>query len=198
MISCNECQKKIASVFDNEASEGNESLISDHIQHCPNCQAFRGHMIKMRQALVSDPVPFVSLKFPQECMQGIVANGNKSKEPNSKEKASINHASDKFRSLVFVSGLAAAFLIITSLLACLLMVRKVVALNHELQVSQQNLSIAYAERQTEDEREKQEKVYMALFLRMAELEDRFENSSQPRATFLTPGQHDFFYKQGDL
>jgi hypothetical protein len=78
------------------------------------------------------------------------------------------------------------------------MVRKVAALNHELQVSQQNLAVAYAERQTEDEREKQEKVYMALFLRMAELEDRVENFSQPRAIFLPAEQLDFFYKKGDL
>ena len=84
MISCDECQKKIAAVFDNEACERDESLISDHVEHCPECQAFRAHLIKIRQALVSAPVPPVSLELPQECMQGVETNGDKSTEPDSK------------------------------------------------------------------------------------------------------------------
>ena len=80
MISCDECQQKIAAVFDNEANEGDENLISAHIEDCPECQSFRAEIVRIRQALVSAAVPAVSLEFQHERMQEIVAAGKKNKK----------------------------------------------------------------------------------------------------------------------
>ena len=78
MISCDECQKKIVMVLDNEGSAGDDSLISEHVKRCSECKAFRADIIKIRQGLVSDPVPFVSLNFPHVRMLGYGSGGGNS------------------------------------------------------------------------------------------------------------------------
>ena len=49
MISCDECQKKMVALFDNEGSEGDDALMSTHLKDCPECRAFREDMVRIRR-----------------------------------------------------------------------------------------------------------------------------------------------------
>jgi len=191
MISCDECRKKMAAVFDNEASEADESVISAHLEDCPECRAFRAHIIKIRQALVSAPVPAVSFELPQECMRGVEANSEKSREPGSRKNADYERLVVKFQRLAWIGGLAASFLVVVSWLACFVLAGRVRDLRHELQAAQQDLvlaeqdaAVARTEGQSEKDRAREQKAITALYLRMAELERRIDRSDSPRPAYF--------------
>jgi hypothetical protein len=198
MISCNECQKKIAAVYDNEGNEVDERLISAHLEHCPECQSFRLDMIRIRQVLISDPAPPVLLELTQETIQELEAKGNQTKRAGCREEAIPKSQPARYRRFAWIGGLAAAFLIISSLIGCLLLTRKVGILQRKLRISQESLAIAQAEGQSRDERDRQQRAIAALFLRMAELEDRVESVSPPRVTVLPTGQNEFPDRPGEL
>ena len=183
MISCDECQQKIAAVFDNEANEGDEGLISAHIEDCPECQAFRAEIVKIRQALASNAVPAVSLELQYERMQGVETAGMKSKKPGFKERASYERPAVRFQRLAWAGGLAASFLIVVSWLACFVLARRVHDLKQKLQIVQQDLSVAKVEKQLAETQERQEKTTLALYLRMQELEERFDRGQSGRPVF---------------
>ena len=183
MISCDECRQKIAAVFDNEANEGDESLISAHVEDCPECQEFRAELIKIRQALVSAAVPAVSLELQYERMQGVGAAGVKDKQPGSKERDSYQRMAMRFRRLAWAGGLAASFLIIVSWLACFVLADRVHDLKQQLQETQHDLAVANVEKQLEEARERQEKNTLALYLRMQELEERFDKGQSGMPVF---------------
>ena len=183
MISCDECQKKIAAVFDNEASEGDESLISAHIEDCSECQAFRAEIVKIRQALASAAVPAVSLEFQHERMQGAGAAGMKNKQPDFTEIANYERLVVRFRRLAWAGGLAASFLIIVSCLACFVLAGRVHDLKQKLQVAQQDLAVVNVEKQLAEAQDRQEKNTLALYLRMQELEKRFDKGQRGMPVF---------------
>jgi anti-sigma factor RsiW len=183
MISCDECQQKIAAVFDNEASEGDENLISAHIEDCPECQEFRTEIIKIRQALASAAVPAVSLEFQHERMQGAGAAGMKNKQPGFRERTNYERLPVRLRRLAWAGGLAASFLIVVSLLACFTMAGKVNDLKQKLQIAQQDLAVVNVEKQLAEAQERQEKNTLALYLRMQELEERFGKGQSGRPVF---------------
>jgi anti-sigma factor RsiW len=183
MISCDECQQKIAAVFDNEASEGDEGLISAHIEDCPECQEFRAEIVKIRQALASAAVPAVSLELQYERMQGVGAVGMKDKEPGFRERASYERLAVRFRRLAWSGGLAASFLIVVSCLACFILAGRVHDLKQKLQVAQQNLAVFNVEKQLAEAQERQEKTTLALYLRMQELEKRFDKGQSGKPVF---------------
>jgi len=188
MISCDKCQQKIVAVFDNEASEEDEVLISDHIKNCPDCQAFRAEIVKIRQALVSAAVPSVSLELQYKHMQDDVASGMNNKGPDFRERANYEHMAVRFRRLVWAGGLAASFLIIVSWLACFILARRVFDLKQELQVAKQDLAVANVEKQLAEAQERQEKNTLALYLRMQELEERLDRGQSGRPVF-SPTEH---------
>ena len=183
MISCDECQQKIAAVFDNEANEGDEDLISAHIEDCPECQVFRAEIVKIRQALVSAAVPAVSLEFQHERMQGAGAAGMKKKEQGFTGIANYEHLALKFRRLAWAGGLAASFLIIVSCLACFVLAGRIHDLKQKLQVAQQDLAVVNVEKQLAEAQKRQEKNNLALYLRMQELEERFDRDQSGRPVF---------------
>ena len=49
MISCDEYQKKMVAVLDNEGSDEDERLLSAHLADCPECRAFYDGMVSTRQ-----------------------------------------------------------------------------------------------------------------------------------------------------
>ena len=127
MIQCDEYQKKIAAVFDNEASESDKSIISEHVENCPECRAFHIDIIKMRQALVSLPVPPVSLEFSPEIASGLEASGDNCSRGRSKKETIAVHLPLRFRRLAWIGSLAATFLIIFSLVIALIQSKKLVS-----------------------------------------------------------------------
>ena len=173
MISCDECQQKIAAVFDNEAHEGDQSLISVHIENCPECQEFRAEIVKIRQALVSAAVPAVSLELQYERMQGVGAAGKKNNQPAFRNIASYERMAVRFRRLAWAGGLAASFLIIVSWLACFMLAGRAHDLKQQLQIAQHDLDVVNVEKQLAEAKERQQKNTLALYLRMQELEERF-------------------------
>ena len=183
MISCDECQQKIAAVFDNEAAEGDENLISAHIENCPECQAFRAEIVKIRQALVSAAVPAVSLEFQHERMQGAGTAGMKNKKPGFREIANYERPAVRFRRLAWAGGLAASFLIVVSWLACFVLAGRIHDLKQQLQVAQHDLAVVNVEKQLVEAQERQEKTTLALYLRMQELEERFDRGQSGRPVF---------------
>jgi anti-sigma factor RsiW len=183
MISCDECQHKIVAVFDNEAGKGDEDLISDHIENCPDCQAFRAEIVKIRQALVSAAVPSVSLEFQHERLQRIGAAGVKDKETGFRERATYERLTFRFRRLAWVGGLAASFLIVVSWLSCFILARRIHDLQQELQIAKHDLAIANVEKQLAEAHERQEKTTLALYLRIQELEERFDRGRSGRPLF---------------
>ena len=142
MIPCDECQKKMVAVLDNESGESDESLISEHVEDCPECQAFHIDMIRLRQALVSDPVPSVSLVFSPESTKGLEAIEDNDQRPNSKEETMAEHLSLRFRRLAWIGGLAATFLIISSWVVSFVLSGKVADLRGELELARQEIALA--------------------------------------------------------
>jgi len=90
-----------------------------------------------------------------------------------------------------MAGLAGLLLLIISWLACFMLAKEVSNLRllletsrQELAAANQELAVAKAEKQLEENREREQKAITALYLRMAELESRFEKYSSPRNAFF--------------
>jgi anti-sigma factor RsiW len=190
MISCDECQLKIAAVFDNEAGEGDESLISAHVEDCPDCQAFRAEIVRIRQALVSVAVPAVSLKLQYERMQGVGTASRKNELPGFTETANYERLAVRFRRLAWAGGLAASFLIVVSWLACFVLAGRVHDLKQKLQIAQQDLAVVNVEKQLAEAQERQEKNTLALYLRMQELEERLNRGQSGMPVFSPAERND--------
>jgi len=79
MISCEECQKKLVAIFDNEGCDGDEELTNAHLRDCPACRAFQEDMVKIRQQFVSVPVPSLSPTVAQELIPAAQADRQQSK-----------------------------------------------------------------------------------------------------------------------
>jgi uncharacterized protein YhaN len=97
----------------------------------------------------------------------------------------------RFPRLAWASGVAAALLLVSSWLACYALTQKVGDLKQQLQasrqelaVARQDLAVARAEEQRKEDRDREQKAITALYLRMAELEERVERSSSPRMAFF--------------
>ncbi|MGD8501794.1 MAG: zf-HC2 domain-containing protein [Phycisphaerales bacterium] len=184
MISCDECQKKIVAVFDNEANKGDEELIGVHLKDCPECRAFQGDMVRIRHQFVSVPMPSLSPAVGQELMQVAQTDSLRSKSLGCDESGKRQPLLLRFPRLTWAAGLAGVFLIVISWLACFNLARKVKVLRQELQTARRDIAVAQAEQQLKEDRERQQKAISALYFRMQELEDQVNQFSSPRTNFL--------------
>jgi len=112
---------------------------------------------------------------------------------------------DKLPRVVWAGGLAAAFLIISSWLACYALAREVADLKGQLQdaqqhlaLAQQDLAVARAEKQLEEDQEREQKAITAMYLRMAELEERVDRLSSPRTAFFPTELNGLYDRRSDL
>jgi uncharacterized protein HemX len=190
MISCEECQKKLVAVFDNEDCKGDKQLIDAHLRDCPACRAFREDIIKLRQQFVSIDVPDLP-GIQKELMQVIQADSLQWEKKPGDNRAKNLPLLLRFPRLAWAAGWAALFFIIVSWLACYMLTQKVSDLNVRLEASRQELAavrhdlvVAQAAKKHEEDRQREQKAITALYLRMAELESRFEQYSSPRNAFL--------------
>lgn len=191
MISCEECQKKMVAVFDNEGCEGDEELTKAHLKDCPACQTFREDMLKLRQQFTSVKVPTIPKTVEKELMQVVRTDSLRPDNRLDDNRAQNLPLLLRFPRLVRAAGLAASFLIIVSLLTCYMLTKKVSDLNDRLEASgqelatvRQELAVAKAAKELEENRDREQKAITALYLRMAELESRFEKYSSPRNAFF--------------
>jgi len=199
MISCDEYQKKIVDVLDNEGSEEDEMLLSAHLADCPECRAFYDEMVSTRQLFSIATAKKATVTIGQDFMWTVEADALRSKALYGK-KDIRSHAQfwDKLPRVVWVGGLAAVFLIVVSWLSCYAMFREVVALRIQLQGAQQDLAVARAQRQSKEDRDKEQRAITALYLRMAELDQRVERVSLPRTTLLPMERYGLPDRQDDL
>jgi len=205
MISCDECQKKLVAAFDNEAGKEDEQLISSHLKDCRECRAFYQDMVRLRQQFVSVPMPSLSPAVGQELMRIAQADPLRSNRRGRDKNRSRQPLLLRFPRLIWAGGLAAALLVVSSWLACYALTKRVTDLKQQLQtsrqelaVAQQDLAVARAEKQREEDRQREQKAITALYLRMAELEERVERFSSPRTTFLPTELNELSSRQSDL
>ncbi len=185
MISCDEYQKKMVAVLDNEGSEEDERLLSAHLADCPECRAFYDGMVSTRQLFSIAAATKATLTIGQDFMRTVEADALRSKKLSGKKPLRSRALFwDKLPRLVCAGGLAAALLVIVSWLACYSLTKEVADLKGQLQVAQQHLAVAQAEKQLEEDREREQKAITALYLRMAELEERVDRFSSPRTAFF--------------
>jgi uncharacterized protein YhaN len=191
MISCEECQKKLVAVFDNEGCEGDEELTKAHLRDCPACRAFREDMVRLRQRFGSVDVPDLPRMMGEELMQVVQADFLRRENRLGGNLSQNLPLFLRFPRLAWAAGLAALFLIIVSLLACYMLTQKVSDLRGRLEASQRELAaarhdlvVAQATKKREEDRQREQKAISALYFRMQELEDRFDRFSSPRETFL--------------
>jgi hypothetical protein len=191
MISCEECQKKLVAVFDNEGCEGDEELTKAHLRDCPACRAFREDMVKLRQRFASVDVPTLPRMMGKELVQVVQAHSLQRENRLGDNRAQNPLLLLRFPRLARAAGLAALFLITVSLLACYTLGKEVSDLRGRLEASQRELAavrhdlvVAQATKKREEDSQKEQKAISALYFRMQELEDRFDRFSSPRTTFL--------------
>jgi len=199
MISCDEYQKKMVAVLDNEGSEEDERLLSAHLKDCPECRAFYDGMVSTRQLFSIATATKATVTIGQDFMRTVEADALRSKKLSGKKPIRSRALFwDKLPRLAWASGLAAALLIVISWLACYALTKEVSDLRGQLQETQQHLAVAQAEKQLEEDRQREQKAITALYLRMAELEERFNWYSSPRTTFLPAEQNRRSNKPGDM
>jgi|GEM_PF-1947219 len=184
MISCEECQKKLVAIFDNEGCDGDEELTNAHLRDCPACRAFQEDMVKIRQQFVSVPVPSLSPTVAQELIPAAQADRQQSKSLRRNRNVSRQPLLLRFPRLTWACSLAGLFLIVISWLACFLLVRETASLRQELQVARREVAVAQAEKQLKEAQERQQKAISALYFRMQELEQRVDRSAPQRPAFL--------------
>jgi len=199
MISCDEYQKKMVAVLDNEGSEEDESLLSAHLAECPECRAFYEEMVSNRQLFSIAAATKATVTIGQDFLRTVEADALRSKKLSGKKpirsRALFWH---KLPRVVWAGSLAAALLIVISWLACYALTKEVANLKAQLQAAQQHLTVAQAEKQLEEDRQREQKAITALYLRMAELEERVDRFSLPRTTFFPTELNSLSGRRGDL
>jgi anti-sigma factor RsiW len=199
MISCDDCQKKMVAVLDNESSPEDVKLVFDHLADCTACRAFYNELISARQLFSIATAMKEPVTIGRDFMRTVEADALHSRKfSGEKHIRSRALSRDKFSRAVWAGGAAAAFLIVASWLACYSLARKVSDVNDRLHAANQDLAVIRAEKQIEEDREKEQKAITALYLRMAELESRVERYSSPRTTFLQTESYRFPDRQGNM
>ena len=199
MISCDEYQKKMVAVLDNEGSEEDERLLSAHLADCPECRAFYDGMVSTRQLFSIATATKATVTIGQDFMRTVEADALRSKKLSGKKpirsRVLFWH---KLPRVAWAGGLAAALLIIVSWLACYSLTREVADLRGQLQAAQQHLAVAQEEKQLEEDRQREQKAITALYLRMAELEERVDRFSSPRTAFFPTELNGLYDRRSDL
>jgi len=199
MISCDEYQIKMVAVLDNEGSEEDERLLSAHLADCPECRAFYDGMVSTRQLFSIATATKATVTIGQDFMRTVEADALRSKKLSGKKPIRSRELFwDKLPRVAWAGGLAAALLVIVSWLACYALAKEVADLKGQLRDAQQHLAIAQAEKQLEEGREREQKAITALYLRMAELEERVGRFSSPRTAFFPTELNGLSGRRSDL
>jgi predicted anti-sigma-YlaC factor YlaD len=200
MISCNDYQNRIVSFLDNESSEQDEKLLFAHLAECSECRAFHAEVISTRQLFSIATTIKPTVMIGRQFMRTVESEAQQGQNRRDLTRASsqTRFKADRRSHLLVYSSLAAAILLVVSLIACYTMSREIVKLRSQLQEAQQDLAVARAQGQTEENRDREQKAITALYLRMADLERRVERGSQSITTLLSAERYGTSDRQGDL
>jgi uncharacterized protein YhaN len=205
MISCEQCQKKLVAIYDNEDCKGDVELTNDHMKDCPACRAFREDMVRIRKRFVSAAVPGLPKAVEKELTQTVRAESLCGENRHYDNELKHRPLLLRLPRVAWIAGLAGLFLLIVSWLACYTLSKEVSDLRGRLETSGQelaairhDLAVTQAAKQLEERREKEQKAISALYFRMRELEERFDRYSPPRTTFLPAQQKRSSDRPGDM
>jgi predicted anti-sigma-YlaC factor YlaD len=198
MISCDECQKRIVAVFDNEGGQGDEKLVSVHVEQCPKCRAFQEDMVTLRQQFVSVPVPTTPPQVGRQLMEIAQADRRQSKNLRDTNSERRQPLLARFPRLAWAGGLAALFLVTISWLACFALAKEAASLRRQLRLAKQDSALVRQEQQRKEAQEREQKAIAALFFRMQELEERVDRFSSPKTTLLPAEQNGLFNGPGQM
>ncbi len=199
MISCDKYQKKMVAVLDNEGSEDDERLLSAHLRDCPECRAFYDGMVSTRQLFSIATATKATVTIGQDFLRTVEADTLRSRKLSGKKHIRSRPLFwDKLPRVARAGGLAAALLVIVSWLACYALAREVSDIRGQLQAAQQHLAVAQAEKHLEEDRQREQKAITALYLRMAELEERVDDFSSPRKAFFPTELNGLSGRRSDL
>ena len=205
MISCEECQKKMVAILDNEGCDGDEELTNAHLKDCPACQAFREDMARIRKRFISAAVPYSTKAAGKQLMQIVRADSLRRENRLDDNESKCRPVLLRLPRAAWITGLAGLLLLVVSWLACYTLGKEVSDLRGRLETSRrelaavrQDMAVAQAAKQLEESREKEQKAISALYFRMRELEERFDRYSSPRTTFLPAQQNRSSGRSGDM
>ena len=198
MISCDECQKKLVAVFDNEANEADERLVWGHLKDCHQCRAFHKDMVRLRQQFVSVPVPGLPATVGQELMQVAQADSLRSKSLHRDKSVSRQPLFVRFPRLTWACSLAGLFLIVISWLACFTLAKETASIRQELQAAHQEITVAQAEKQVKEAQERQQKAISELHVRVKELEGHVQRGISPRMVWYSESPYYTPERPGEL
>ncbi len=188
MISCDDCQKKLVAVLDNEGTGDDAQLVSVHLKNCSQCRAFQGDIVKLRQRFGSIAVPGLPTSVQHEVMQVARADSLRRENRHGDEGRQRRPLLLRFPRPAWAAGLAALFLIGMSWVVSFNLARKVETLKQELETSRREIALVREKEQLEEAQDRQQKAISALYFRMQELEQRVDRSAPSRSAFL-PAEH---------
>ena len=205
MISCEECQKKLVAIFDNEGCDGDEELTNTHLRDCPACRTFREDIARIRERFISAAVPGLPKAAEKQLMQIVRADSLQRENRHHDNRPKRRPLLLQLPRAIWIAGLAGLLLLVASLLTCYSLANMVTDLRGRLETSRQeldavrhDLTVAQAAKQLEEKREREQKAISALYFRMRELEERFDRYSSPRTTFLPAEQNVHSDRPGDM
>jgi anti-sigma factor RsiW len=180
MTSCDEYQRRIVALFDNEAKDEDLRSVAGHLQDCPECRAFCLELVGIRRALVSASTPSLSPAARQEILDNIKADQSNRRESRGGNCARLLHLGRL--------GRWAAVLVISLLsIVCFALGRTAKDLRLKLGAAEQQVAAIHEQAKLTESQERQQKAISALYFRMAELEERVNRSSpSQRASFPVP------------
>jgi len=185
MILCDECQKRIVAVFDNEGGKDDEKLIEEHLKDCPECRAFRDDVLRIREPFATASVPGISETVEKEIMQAVRSDSRRRENRYDGNQPQRLPIFARFPRLTWAAGLAALFLIAVSWLMTLSLARKVESLKEELETSRRELALAKEKEHLEEAQEEQVKAISDLHIRVSELEGQVRRGISPRMAWLS-------------
>lgn len=195
MISCDEFQRRIAALLDNEGTEEDELLTSMHLEGCAECRAFQEDVVSIRRAFRAITFPTLPAAMRQEVMREAAADSLGGKTPRPEKNVRRGPTRGKFRRLAWAGILIGLSLLALSGLLCLTLAREVAVLRSELEVAKRDAALARMEKQVEEAEErrqkerKEQKAISARHFRTAELMRQSDRSYSPR-TSLFRGEGD--------
>ncbi|MHC4400107.1 MAG: zf-HC2 domain-containing protein [Planctomycetota bacterium] len=202
MISCDECQKTLVALLDNEAGEADEARISAHLKQCAQCMAFQEDVLRLRHEFASVAMPGVPAMKGQELLRAADADGLAGKTSRDPKGTRRQPSRRWLGRLARAAGLASVVLLVLSWLVCVNLARQVADLKRDLHAAERDLTVLREQQQFEEEQaqlelaqERQQKAISALHFRMQELEEEFERFLPPKTVFVPRELYDFPHRQ---
>ena len=172
MIPCEDHQRTIVALFDNQAQDEDLRLVAGHLQDCSECRAFCLDLIGIRRQLASTSVPGMSPSARQAVLDSIKADQSDRTESRTQKKV-------RFLRFGRLGRWAAVLAIGLLLMACFALGRTARDLRPRLGTADQEVAAIREQAEVAESEKRQQKAISALYFRMAELEQRVERFSPP-------------------